>query len=55
MARFFIDGAGLVRWQDISYEPFQDTKFLLGEAKRLLESIRRQPSHATAAATRAII
>jgi peroxiredoxin len=33
---FFIDGNGLVRWQDISYEPFQDTKFLLGEAKRLL-------------------
>ncbi len=33
---FFIDGEGRVRWQDISYEPFQDTKFLLGEAKRLL-------------------
>jgi peroxiredoxin len=33
---FFIDGTGLVRWQDISYEPFQDTKFLLKEAKRLL-------------------
>jgi peroxiredoxin len=33
---FLIDAGGLVRWQDISYEPFQDTKFLLGEAKRLL-------------------
>jgi hypothetical protein len=33
---FFIDGAGLIRWQDISYEPFQDTKFLLVETKRLL-------------------
>jgi peroxiredoxin len=33
---FFIDEAGLVRWQDISYEPFQDTKFLLAEAQRLL-------------------
>jgi peroxiredoxin len=33
---FFIDGTGLVRWQDISYEPFQNAKFLLGEAKRLL-------------------
>lgn len=33
---FFIDGAGFIRWQDISYEPFQDTKFLLGEALRLL-------------------
>lgn len=37
---FFIDGSGLVRWQDISFEPFKDTKFLLGEAKRL----RRQTS-----------
>jgi peroxiredoxin len=33
---FFIDGEGRVRWQDISYEPFQDTKFLLAEAQRLL-------------------
>jgi peroxiredoxin len=33
---YFIDDAGLVRWQDISYEPFQDTKFLLAEAQRLL-------------------
>jgi peroxiredoxin len=35
---FFIDGNGLVRWQDISYEPFQDAKFLLGEAKRLVSA-----------------
>lgn len=33
---FLIDGAGLVRWQDISYEPFQDVDFVLNEAKRLL-------------------
>jgi peroxiredoxin len=33
---FFIDGAGLVRWHDIGYEPFQDPRFLLNEAKRLL-------------------
>lgn len=33
---FLIDEAGFVRWQDISYEPFQDTRFLLKEAKRLL-------------------
>jgi peroxiredoxin len=33
---FFIDGSGHVRWQDISYEPFNDPKFLLGEAKRLM-------------------
>ena len=31
-----IDGAGLVRWQDISFEPFQDVDFVLNEAKRLL-------------------
>lgn len=33
---FLIDAQGLVRWQDISYEPFTDAKFLLNEAKRLL-------------------
>jgi peroxiredoxin/Flp pilus assembly protein TadD len=35
-ATFLIDGAGLVRWQDIGPEPFMDLKFLLGESKRLL-------------------
>lgn len=33
---FLIDEQGLVRWQDISYEPFMDPKFVLGEANRLL-------------------
>jgi peroxiredoxin len=33
---FLVDAEGLVRWQDISYEPFADAKFLLEEAKRLL-------------------
>lgn len=33
---FLIDAAGLVRWQDISFEPFTDVKFLLTESKRLL-------------------
>ncbi len=33
---FLIDGQGLVRWQDISFEPFTDTKFLLAESKRLI-------------------
>jgi peroxiredoxin/tetratricopeptide (TPR) repeat protein len=33
---FLIDGDGMVRWQDISYEPFMDPKFVLNEAKRLL-------------------
>jgi peroxiredoxin len=35
-ATFLIDKDGLIRWQDISYEPFTDAKFLLGESKRLL-------------------
>ncbi|MEX0677634.1 MAG: peroxiredoxin family protein [Pirellulales bacterium] len=35
-ATFLLDAEGLVRWQDISYEPFTDTKFLLDEARRLL-------------------
>lgn len=33
---FVVDGQGLVRWQDIGYQPFMDAKFVLGEAKRLL-------------------
>jgi peroxiredoxin/tetratricopeptide (TPR) repeat protein len=33
---FVIDGQGLVRWQDISYEPFTDAKFVLEETQRLL-------------------
>lgn len=33
---FLIDGNGLVRWHDISYEPFMDHEFVLEEAKRLL-------------------
>lgn len=37
---FLIDGAGFVRWQDISYEPFQDVDFVLNESKRLLSIAR---------------
>ena len=33
---FLIDQAGLVRWHDISYEPFAEVDFLLKEAKRLI-------------------
>jgi peroxiredoxin/Tfp pilus assembly protein PilF len=33
---FLIDANGKIRWRDISHQPFMDTKFLLGEAKRLL-------------------
>jgi peroxiredoxin len=35
-ATYFIDAQGLVRWHDVSYEPFMDAEFLLGEARRLL-------------------
>jgi peroxiredoxin len=33
---FLVDAEGLVRWHDVSHEPFTDAKFLLEEAKRLL-------------------
>jgi peroxiredoxin len=33
---FLIDANGLVRWQDISFQPFSDAKWLLAESKRLL-------------------
>lgn len=33
---FLVDGEGLIRWQDIGYEPFEETEFLLKEAQRLL-------------------
>ena len=33
---FLIDGQGLARWHDISYQPFNDADFVLKEAKRLL-------------------
>ena len=32
-----IDGDGMVRWQDISYEPFMNPDFVLKEARRLLD------------------
>ena len=41
---FLIDADGLVRWQDISFQPFTQAKWLLGESKRLLAL----PSAATA-------
>jgi len=33
---FLIDADGLVRWQDISFKPFTEAKWLLAESKRLL-------------------
>jgi hypothetical protein len=34
-----VDGMGLVRWHDVSYEPFTNAQFLLDEAKRLLGAL----------------
>ena len=33
---FVIDARGKIRWQDISYEPFMDTDFLIKEGQRLM-------------------
>jgi peroxiredoxin len=41
---FLVDGAGLVRWQDISYEPFMDVDFILTEAQRLMSMDAVPPS-----------
>jgi peroxiredoxin len=43
---FLIDGAGFVRWQNISYQPFRDAPWLLGEAKRLLSIPMSEPQTA---------
>jgi len=39
-AVYFIDGDGLMRWHDISYEPFMDADFVLKEAVRQLGQSR---------------
>lgn len=33
---FLVDAAGRVRWQDISFEPFTELAWLVGESRRLL-------------------
>lgn len=35
-AAVLVDKAGRLRWLDVSWEPFTDTRFLLAEARRLL-------------------
>lgn len=40
---FIIDGKGNVVWQDISYDPFMDPKFVLKEAQRLLPRSANRP------------
>lgn len=35
-ATVLVDAQGWIRWQDVSYEPFTEVDFLLGEARRIL-------------------
>ncbi|MDP7014657.1 MAG: redoxin domain-containing protein [Pirellulaceae bacterium] len=42
-ATFVLDEEGMVLWQDVSYEPFMDPKFVLKEAKRLLTQQKVEP------------
>jgi peroxiredoxin len=44
---FLIDADGMVRWQDISYEPFMDADFLLKESQRLLSQGEANPRSTT--------
>lgn len=48
---FLIDAQGRIRWQDISYEPFMDTDFLLKESGRLLSfdpsTLEKKPATST--------
>ena len=39
---FVIDADGLIRWQDISFEPFMDPEFVLHEAQRLIRLSENQ-------------
>jgi alkyl hydroperoxide reductase subunit AhpC len=39
---FLVDGQAKVRWQDISFEPFREMKFLVAESRRLLGLSRRE-------------
>jgi peroxiredoxin len=48
---FLIDGDGRIRWQDVSYEPFREVRFLLAESKRLLD-LSKAPAAAPHAAGR---
>ncbi|MCE9612402.1 MAG: peroxiredoxin family protein [Chthoniobacter sp.] len=45
---YLIDGDGFVRWQNISYQPFRDASWLLGESKRLLSVPVNRPDKLTA-------
>ncbi len=48
---FVIDGQGKIRWQDISYEPFMDTDFLIKEGQRLISFDHLYPASSLLQAT----
>ncbi len=49
-ATFFIDPTGMVRWQDVSFEPFRDARFVLSEARRALDILAMKSPGAAVAA-----
>jgi peroxiredoxin len=52
-ATLLVDGSGRVLWQDISFEPFTNARFLLKESQRLLgQSAAQRPTSAPAPSTR---
>jgi len=50
---YLVDGAGYIRWLDISHEPFMNVAFLLDEARRLLDLPVRAQDEPSAEETRA--
>ena len=52
---FVIDARGKIRWQDISYEPFMDTEFLIKEGQRLISFDHLYPASSVLNATTAAI
>ncbi len=49
---FVISPDGKILWQDISYEPFMDPKFVLNEGKRLLKQHKARTDRTTPAESR---
>jgi len=48
---YLVDGKGLIRWQDTGYKPFTQLKFVITEAKRLLQLPEVAQTGATVAET----
>lgn len=52
---FLVDGDGLIRWQDIGFEPFMDHKFLLTESQRLVAQKKSTQLTATQTSKKAAV